>query len=80
VKAKPKFYFGVEVLPQFNFVAYDGVGNNLDGVTAYLNMVFTTNKGKRLSGGASAAETFKGYAGHTSTEDPTAGGGDEILV
>jgi len=73
--AKTKFYFGVEVLAQLNFVAYDGVGNNPDGVTAYLNMVFTTNKGKRVAGGASAAEVFKGYVGTSSTVDPTGGAG-----
>jgi len=72
VKSKGKFFFGVEVLAQFNFVAYDGVGANPDGVTAYLNMVHTTNRGTRLSSGASAAETFKDYAGHISQENPTA--------
>lgn len=73
IKAKNKFYFGVFALAQFNFVPYDGVANNPDGVTCYLNMVFSTNKGERLSGGAAAAEVFKGYVGHSTTEDPTAG-------
>lgn len=73
---KSKFYPGVEVLAQFNFVAYDGVGANPDGVTAYLNMVLSTNKGKKIATGASAAEVFKGYAGHATTEDPT--GGDQL--
>lgn len=73
IAAKPKFYPGVLVLAQFNFVAYDGVGANPDGVTAYLNMVFSTGKGKKLAGGSSAAETFKGYAGTSTTEDPTGG-------
>lgn len=73
IKAKPKFYFGVQVFAQVNFVAYEGVGNNPDGVTAYLNMVFSTGKGEKIAGGASAAETFKGYVGHVSAEDPTAG-------
>lgn len=70
---KGKFYAGVEVLAQFNFVAYDGVGANPDGVTAYLNMILSTNKGKKIATGSSAAEVFKGYAGHATTEDPTAG-------
>lgn len=69
-KAAMKFYFGVQVLAQFNFVAYDGVGANPDGVTAYLNMVHTTNKGERLQAGASASEVFKDYQGHTSAENP----------
>lgn len=69
--SKGKFYFGVEVLAQFNLVPYDG-DDGPGGVTAYLNMVLTTNKGERLSGGASASEVFKGYVGHASTVDPTA--------
>lgn len=71
--AKKFFYNGVMALAQFNFVAYDGVGANPDGVTAYLNMVVSLNKGKKLSGGSSAAEVFKGYIGTSSDEDPTAG-------
>ena len=74
---KGKFYFGVEVLAQVNFVAYDGVSENPDGVTAYINLVLTTGKGKRLSGGQSAADAFKGYVGNVSAEDPTAGA-DEL--
>ena len=74
VAAKGKFYHGVEVLAQVNLVAYDGVGEDgKDGVTAYLNMVLSTNKGDKLSGGASAAEVFSGYAGVSTTEDPTEG-------
>lgn len=73
IKNKGKFYFGVETLAQFNFQPYDGVGSNPDGITVYLNMVFTTNKGKKLStGGQSASEVFKGYAGKATTEDPGA--------
>lgn len=71
--ANAKFYSGVKVLAQVNFVAYKGVGRNPDGVTAYLNMIFTTNKGTRLSTSQSAAEVFKGYVGNISAEDPTAG-------
>lgn len=74
---KSKFYSGVECLAEFNFVAYDGVGANPDGVTAYLNLILSLNKGERIGGGASAAEVFKGYAGNTVDEDPT-GGDDEI--
>lgn len=71
---KARFYFGVEVLAQFNLVAYEGVGANPDGVNAYLNMVLSTNKGKRLSSGSSAAEVFRGYVGTYSAEDPTGDG------
>lgn len=72
-----KFYFGVKVLAQFNFVPYDKVGEDgTDGVTVYLNSVLSLNTGEKLSsGGQSAAETFKGYVGQASEEDPTAGTG-----
>ncbi len=70
-----KFFPGAEVLGQINFVAYEGVGRNPNGVTAYLNMVYSTGKGTKLSGtgGASAAETFKGYAGTVTEENPLEG-------
>lgn len=69
---KSQFYFGVKVLAQFNLVAYDKVGETgLDGVTIYLNMVLSLNKGEKLATGASAAETFAGYVGSATTEDPT---------
>ena len=75
--AKDKFFFGAEVLAQFNLVAYDGVGSNPDGVTVYLNAVLATGKGKKIAGGGqSAKETFGGYLGSATTEDPTAGGSD----
>lgn len=70
---KRVFYNGVLCLAQVNFVAYEGVGTNPDGVTAYLNMVVSTNTGPKLSGGASAAEVFKGYVGSNVDEDPTGG-------
>lgn len=72
---KAYFYNGVEALVQVNFQAYDGVGETgADGVTAYLNLVLSTNKGKKLSGqGASAAEVFGSYIGKISNTDPTAG-------
>ena len=73
--AKGKFYPGVEVLAQINLVPYDGVGKDgKPGVTAYLNMVLSTNKGARISGGQTASEAFKGYVGAVSAEDPTAPG------
>lgn len=76
-----KFYFGVNVLAQFNFVPYDAVGEGgTDGVTVYLNSVLTLNTGEKLSsGGAPASEVFKGYVGTASTEDPTAGTGTDAI-
>lgn len=72
--AKPYFYNGVEGLVEFEANAYDGVGNDgKPGVNLYLKKVCSLNKGTKLSGGASAAETFKGYVGLKSEVDPTAG-------
>ena len=85
LKSKPKFYSGVGALAEFNFVAVE-VKSRVNGVevankfvTAYLNMVFTTNKGERVGGGRSAAETFKGYAGQATVEDPTKGAVDDEI-
>lgn len=78
---KKLFYSGCQVLAQVNFQAYDAVNDDgKDGVTAYINMVLSLNKGTRLTGGQSAAEVFKGYIGTATDEDPTAGDGldDEI--
>ncbi len=66
-----KFFFGAEVLAQFNLVAYDGDARNPAGVTAYLNMVLATGKGTRIGGmQRSAADTFSGYIGSASAVDP----------
>lgn len=81
VANKKYFYSGVEVLAQVNFQAYDGVPpSGADGVTAYLNLVVSTNKGKKLAaGGPSAAEVFSGYMGTISNADPTGGGLDDEI-
>jgi hypothetical protein len=73
-----QFYFGVEVLAQIKLQAYRGIGQNPDGVCAYLNMVLSLNRGPKIGGGsrASASDVFKGYAGSVSTENPL--GDDEI--
>ena len=76
-RVKNKFYPGVMILAEWNFAPYEGVGNNPDGVTAYLNMVVTTNKGERLGTARSAADVFKGYVGQVTDEDPTGGFGYE---
>jgi hypothetical protein len=75
---KGKFYGGVLCLPQVNLVAYDAKkDDDKDGVTTYLNMMLSLNKGEKIggSGGPSAAEVFKGYVGTMTTMDPTAGAG-----
>ena len=74
---------GVDVLVQLNFVAYDGVGNNPDGVTAYLQHILSFNSGERLKGGGGgkpASEVFGGYIGLPSDVDPTAGAGSSAGV
>jgi hypothetical protein len=77
-----KFYSGVECLAQINLVAYDGKKeDDKDGVTAYLNMLLSLNKGEKIGGSApSAAEVFSGYVGTVTDLDPTAGAAldDEI--
>lgn len=71
---KDKFFFGAEALAQLNFAVYEGVGANPDGVTAYLNLVLVTGKGKKIGGSRqSGAEVFRGFAGSVSTADPTEG-------
>lgn len=76
--ANKYFFTGADVLFQINLQAYDGVGVNPDGVTAYLNKVLATGKGKKLTGGGqSATETFKGYIGTATNEDVTGGAEDD---
>lgn len=77
-KFKSKFFFGAETLAEFNFVVFEG-GNGPDGVTAYLNQVLATGKGTKIAGGASGSETFKGYIGSASAEDPTGGELDDEI-
>jgi len=72
--AKPYFYTGVDALVEVYFEAYDGVGDNgLPGIACYLNGLGSLNKGKRLTGRPSAAETFSGYVGLNKREDVTSG-------
>lgn len=78
--AASKFYGGSYVAPAVNFVAYNGVGQNPDGVTAYLDMVLWVKDGPRIGGGGNPAEVFKGYAGAYTDENPTAGLDSEIPV
>lgn len=68
--SKSKFYPGVKVGVAVKFETYDLSETNR-GVTAYLNMVFTTGEGERRGGGRDAAEVFGHYAGRSSTENPT---------
>lgn len=78
--AKPYFYTGVLGLVKVQFAPYNGVPpTGVDGVTAYLDLVVSTNKGEKLiKGGATAAEVFSGYIGSVTDENPLAGGADDL--
>jgi Protein of unknown function (DUF2815) len=71
-KAKPYFYSGARCIGRVVFKAYDGVGNNPDGVACYLAGIGSLNKGDKVGGGGSQADRFKGYVGVESDEDPLA--------
>lgn len=79
-KAAKLFYNGCYVVPAVNFVPYEGQAQdgfgNPDGVTAYLEAVMFIEDGERIGGGKTPAETFSGWAGSVSDEDP--GLDDEI--
>ena len=77
IKAKSMLFFGAMVLGQFRFVTHE-VGSNTPGVNCYPQMILATGKGTRLTTAKSASETFKGYVGSVSSEDPTSGLDDEI--
>lgn len=73
------FFFGAEGLGQVTFQAYDPIKEgDKAGVTCYINKVLVTGKGERLTKGMSAAETFSGYVGKTTTEDPTGPKGETL--
>jgi Protein of unknown function (DUF2815) len=70
VAAKGKFYGGVETLIQVNFVAYES-DDDKKGVSAYLNTILSTGKGAKIGGARpSASQSFSGYVGTYSAENP----------
>lgn len=71
---KKYFYSGAHLVPGFGLHWYKGDEGKPDGVSLYLNAVLFAKKGERLGGRSqNAAETFKGYIGTISQEDPTGG-------
>ncbi len=66
-----RFYRGVLALGGFTFKAM--TVDERKFVTCYLNKVYSTGEGKRVGGGQSAEDAFKGYIGRAKTEDPTKG-------
>lgn len=77
------FYPGCEVFGTFSATAYEGAGQNPDGVNLYVDEVFSLNRGEKLkiANTRSAADSFRGYVGLTTDYDPTTGstgGGQNI--
>lgn len=71
---KKYFYDGALLVPSFGLHFYKGDEGKPDGVSLYFNAALFVKHGPRLRGsGRSAAETFKGYIGSISQEDPTGG-------
>lgn len=68
------FYGGAEVLFGITLRPYEVKGEK--GISAKLTMLLGV-KPSESGGGRSVAETFKGYVGTVSGEDPTKGAGDE---
>ena len=64
-----RLYSGAWGYAELNFVAYDGVGQNPDGVTAYVNFVMKSRDGDRIAG-RDAAGVFAGIQGGET--EPTA--------
>lgn len=57
-----RLYSGAYGYAELNFVAYDGVGQNPDGVTAYVNFVMKSRDGDRIAG-RDAKGVFAGIQG-----------------
>lgn len=80
VAGKKYFYSGALLVPGFGLHWYKGDEGKPDGVSLYLNAVLFAKGGARLGGRQqNAAETFKGYIGTISQEDPTAGAAEDNL-
>lgn len=76
------FYSGAILLPTFGLHWYPGKkAEDPMGVGLYLNTVVFIAHGTKLGGAGqrSAAETFKGYIGAISEEDPTGGAEVDVL-
>ena len=71
-----RLYSGAYGYAELNFVAYDGVGQNPDGVTAYVNFVMKSRDGDRIAG-RDAAGVFAGIQG-SEAEPATTELDDEI--
>lgn len=80
IKAASKhIYSGALALGIFSFKAYDAVGQSgLPGVKCYFEQYLSTGKGEKKGGGRkSLEESFSGYVGRLTDEDPTGGAADD---
>lgn len=78
-EAKKYFYSGAHLVPSVGLHWYKGDEGKPDGVSLYFNGVLFAKHGSRLGGRQqNASETFKGYIGSISNEDPTGGASDEL--
>lgn len=74
--AKKFFYSGVLAVGIFGLMPYSGMGG---GIAAYLNEILSLNVGEKINTGVDdearygPADAYKGYVGHVSATDPTAG-------
>lgn len=75
---KDYFYPGCEVFATFSFSTYEPPLG--PGVNAYVDEVFSLNRGERLKiARRSAADSFRGYVGLPSGFSPTTGGGNQDI-
>lgn len=71
--SKKYFYSGAYIVPSVGLHYYTGDEGKPDGVSLYFNAALFVKHGPRIAGQRSASETFKGYIGTISQEDPTGG-------
>jgi hypothetical protein len=76
--AKKYFYSGAYIVPSVGLHYYTGDSGKPDGVSLYFNAALFVKHGARIAGQRSATETFKGYIGSISVEDPTGGATEEL--
>jgi hypothetical protein len=70
---KGKFFSGTKALVAVNFGPY-GKADEVAGITAYLQSVLSLNTGDPIGGGRKSIEdTFSGYVGHSTGENPLTG-------
>lgn len=75
VMDRSTIYSGCYCYAEVNFVAYDGIDQNPDGVTCYLNHFMKTRDGQRIAG-RSAEDVFKGVSAPGAANGQQAGGID----